>query len=647
MAEDLNDRRLRYFGQHDYGTYFQVEQASRLIDAFDMSRTDFLVDDVIEFHHMALFAENALFPKWSSSVERARRIAKIADLRRVIGTFFAGITNGNFNARITDVYYQYRADVLDLLGRNRVFERCTGSIVLEGLERAGFQCGDLLENKSLVRTYDEEARTIILARPRNAEQIIAKHLRSDLRHPIYLPASLTSADSQRLLDAYLDDEEANLNSVQLIATARIDMSIGIDAKLKLKAKRRYDEHIETFFATNSGMRSGCEVSFSEDQVEEAVSSLDGLVGKYSYSLAWLTDHTDFPTVLNNFIYLFEFADAHILLELPSYPADLGAIERLLATSGKGNYIVGAAFRLKDQASLLQTMMYEGFLRTQGVEIEAVVAWFFTDYLDGEFGAHNLKFTSSSPMATYLEKSRHLFSEMESVLKQFSLYVENHELDLDLLVMSSVPMTYKQIPSLVDGKYAYVTDDPIIRSIQHLLFSDQSGLTYINEELNASDFSSLIIANLVHYEDFADYQRGDLDALLSHGIVNSADGRIQFASPPQFWVLRSLWDHDAVSYYHHEPAGQGAIDTMIKKGWLERHGSLLTAAEASYFNYFLNQVEFSDGPHLRNRYLHGSQMHGEDRVHFQTYITVVRLIIAVVIKINDDFSLFSAQGKKDA
>lgn len=46
-------------------------------------------------------------------------------------------------------------------------------------------------------------------------------------------------------------------------------------------------------------------------------------------------------------------------------------------------------------------------------------------------------------------------------------------------------------------------------------------------------------------------------------------------------------------------------------WLERRSSLLTATEMNDFNYFLNQSEFSDGPDLRNKYLHGSQPEGTD------------------------------------
>jgi hypothetical protein len=86
--------------------------------------------------------------------------------------------------------------------------------------------------------------------------------------------------------------------------------------------------------------------------------------------------------------------------------------------------------------------------------------------------------------------------------------------------------------------------------------------------------------------------------------------------------------------------------MESRGWLVRRESLLTEPEGSYFNYYLNQAEFSNGPDLRNKYLHGSQADADDEEqHFQTYITALKLLIALVIKINDDFWLEDEDEKR--
>lgn len=329
----------------------------------------------------------------------------------------------------------------------------------------------------------------------------------------------------------------------------------------------------------------------------------------------------------------------MLLSLPSFQADLSVFERAIGVTGNTTYRSGLIFQLKKQSSFLQTVLYYHFLQTKDIELESVIAWFFAEYLRDEFGVANLKFSPSSVTSSYLERSRHLFSEMESVIKQFSLYAENGELDTDLLAITSEQVKYKNIPSLLAGKYVYANDNQDIRRILYLLFSDQSGLTYINEDLRATDGARLLFDNQVSYEDFHHYQKPSIDYLIGLGVLENTGTRVQIADIKQFRVLQAIFRTEAASYYHYSAKSRTCIDDMVGQGWLVRRQSLLTHSEGSYFNYNLNQSEFSDGPDLRNKYLHGSQAGWDDEEqHFRTYITALKLLIALVIKINDDLCL---------
>lgn len=633
------DRRVKFYGLNDYGTFFQVEHAARILEQYDPSSPPLAITDMLELHNAQLFAEHSLFPKSYTDTQRVACQALIPEVRKTVATFFKAIDDGNIATVVVDVDYEYYTDLLQLLSRYRVYDRCTAAAVLPVLDNTHIGVGEMLTSQSLVRAYDHEMRARLVADARNAEILIREYLGNDARRSIRLPSSFTSADARMLLDSYLDSDDANPNFVALVATARANKDLGIDAKLKLKAKRKHDAWTEDFFKKNTGIKSGCEVTISDTQVGPVEASLDGMIAKFSYSRRWLEDNLDYATILNNFLYLFEFTDRHMLLTLPSYQAELGVFERFLQTTGKDAYPIGASFRLKEQSSFLQTVLYDRFLKTKGIELESVIAWFFADYLKDEFGADKLKFAPSSKTSSYLERARHLFSEMESVIKQFSLYAENGELDTDLLAMTSEQVRYKAIPSLLTGKYVYATDSQDIRNILRLLFSDQSGLTYIREDLQAEDAARLLIKNRVSYDDFADHQKPSLDYLIDLGVVENTGERVQLADSNQFLILKAIFDTEAASYFHYATEARARIDEMVSKGWLERRESLLTVAEGSYFNYYLNQAEFSNGPDLRNKYLHGSQADADDEEqHFHTYVAALKLLIALVIKINDDFCL---------
>jgi hypothetical protein len=80
--------------------------------------------------------------------------------------------------------------------------------------------------------------------------------------------------------------------------------------------------------------------------------------------------------------------------------------------------------------------------------------------------------------------RNLFAEMESIATQFRLLVEDGEIDHDVAAAGADLIRYRTIPSALEGKYIYATDHPEIRTILQTLFSDQSHLTYINEDFSA-------------------------------------------------------------------------------------------------------------------------------------------------------------------
>ena len=645
MTNEDTGIRVKFFGLNDLGTGFHIEGAARVLERYDSSSTGHSVTDVLELYNVQRFVEHGLFPNSYTDEQREAGKARIIELRRTIGRFFSTIQDANLASILVDVDYFYHADVLELFGRNKVYERCSATVVLPALEQIGIGVGAFLTCQHLVECYDQDVRARLVSEPRNAEHLLGKYLDKNAPRSFYRPASFTDADARALLDDYLDSDDPNPNFVQLIATAKLIQEIGLDAKLKLKARRKHEAWTEDFFKNNTGMQSGSVVSISDTQTEPVVVSREGLVGTFSYSRSWLEEYLDFPTILNNFLYLFEFANYRMVLTLPSYPAELGVFERFMGITGRGTYPRGIVFQLKDQSSFLQTAFYSQFLQTKGIELESVIAWFFAKYLADEFGAVNLKFTPSSPTASYLEKARHLFSEMEGVIKQFSLFAENGELDIELLTITSNAVVYKNIRTLLSGKYVYASDDPAILGTLNLLFSDQSRIAYISETLRATNGAELLLDNEVAYDDFHHYQKPSIDYLLSLGVLENTGTRVQVADIRQFRILQALFQVEAASYYHYSAKSRKCIDDMVAKGWLVREGSLLTHSEASCFNYYLNQSEFSDGPDLRNSYLHGSQAGGDDEQrHRSTYITALKLLIALVIKMNDEFWLRDGEEK---
>ena len=79
--------------------------------------------------------------------------------------------------------------------------------------------------------------------------------------------------------------------------------------------------------------------------------------------------------------------------------------------------------------------------------------------------------------------------------------------------------------------------------------------------------------------------------------------------------------------------------MSKENKIEFRESLFSKCEQDYFNYHLNKSEFIDGLDIRNSNLHGTQSGGrESEVHYTRYMLILKLIILMILKINDELCL---------
>ena len=66
-------------------------------------------------------------------------------------------------------------------------------------------------------------------------------------------------------------------------------------------------------------------------------------------------------------------------------------------------------------------------------------------------------------------------------------------------------------------------------------------------------------------------------------------------------------------------------------------SLFSSLERDYLNYHLNKSTFINSLDLRNRYAHGSNpnSNGDENAFVQDYLQLLKVMILIVLKINDD------------
>jgi hypothetical protein len=139
-------------------TGMHVERVAELIEEFDPDDVPTTTVDVIELHNVQQYIENGFLPQSYAAEQRDLALSLVPKIRGAVARFFSAVDESNCASVVSDVNWYYRPDLLELLGRNRAFERCTPDTMLSALKDSGVHLSEMLACRKLVTAYDTEMR---------------------------------------------------------------------------------------------------------------------------------------------------------------------------------------------------------------------------------------------------------------------------------------------------------------------------------------------------------------------------------------------------------------------------------------------------------------------------------------------------------
>lgn len=246
-----------------------------------------------------------------------------------------------------------------------------------------------------------------------------------------------------------------------------------------------------------------------------------------------------------------------------------------------------------------------------------------------------------------EKCRDILPEIEYILQQFKSYVDYKLINHEMLSLSSSGIAFSQVPSLLNNKYIYAQD--ILNPAFHLLFSDQTLLGYLsNPEKDSATFFELMVKHKVHIDEFEEYQRTELQYLVDNNYISIIDGFLSWKNPLRIQILCELYRNNVISMYRLDHILQAEVKLMHMENKIKFESTLLSKSEQDMFDYYLNNSKFQNGPQLRNKYAHGrlgNAVNNSEEINYINYLLILKLLIVIVIKINEDFCLYEIVNKK--
>ena len=624
---------VKYYGKNDMSIGWYLEKAEKVINSFDENSSHDDINYILELYNISLlFDSQGRLNAWND-VYYCDLKSKVNRFIPIISKYFSNLDILKIKSFYNKISRQYQEDFWKLFSRFKVYKKIKNEEFLSILYEFNVSVYLILIHQIIVKYYNNEISDY-MKHSRLTAVILIEHYLVKKEIKYYIPESLLLEDQLTIIENYINSKEANPNYLELLYESRSRKEFPISDKIRLKAKRRYSELVGKDSISESGFLYNLTVSFSDIKEAIRVFDEDLLNYKVTYSRLWIKDNLDNATLLNNFIYLFEYVDYHIRSTFPSKEYELGFLEKFAGVKGIKRYNIGLSFNVKNILALMQIKLYCQVLSEFDKRLEDIFKWFFEEYLRDEFAVEGFTLSIPSENSTFLEKVRTVSSEIDSILRQFNLYIENGEIDRELLEISRNSPLIENIPSFFEKKYGYIEDRELL-NISEYLFSDQSQLGYIENKVVYSNFEELIINEEVLISDFPDYNRVLINLLIEKNIIyKNEQGYICFEED----ITRILKDYYynkviCINYYKNSPV----LDSLISTGKIVCESRLFSRLEQEYLNFILNDRLFDNGPALRNKYSHGNNpINVED--HEKDYFQVLKIIVLIIIKINEEFCL---------
>jgi len=640
---DLN--RVVFFSKYDLMGWENLSRSEPILRSPTIAATSD-INDILELYNIKQYIDNEIYLTSWTPEDLTGFKTKANEYGKIVGRFMSRLDDRNVITLYEATFRDYINSFWEVVNDQGFYKKIARYILSAILSKEPHLIHTLLTHKNIVDHFNIELRTFLLEFPKAAEILLSFYEvgANSGRNDTFIPKSLVVEDKERIISNYLDSGDVNLNYVDLIQIARNKGDFKISDKTRLKATRIAKTEKEKLFNGGGAAEISVTLSYPSGAHKVKDGYIENLAAHYYYSLDFIEQHRDPYSLFTNFKLLFEYLDGRNLISLVSKRSQRGVLESIMGVRSQHAYRTGLWFTFSDMRSLNQIASYSAILAKLNTTTESLLQYVYTNAFQNKYGfAHNARLSISSTENSFLERVRLMAPELESLLKQYKLFVEEGIIDFELLQISSLPLEIKDIPSLNPDKYIYFNESiEVMAACSNLFFSDQTLLAHVDpfKEKHYSTFFDLLVKEQVQFANYTDHQKQRLKYLMDHGfIVLDGSGIIQVTNPIRVLILKDLHDDEVASFHHYPIEFQQEAKQMKLEGIVSFGSSLFSKPEQAYFNYFLNKSQFTNGLDLRNSYLHGTQASFEEvEQHQRAYFIYLRLSGLAMLNIEDDLQM---------
>lgn len=653
----MERHRVQYYSQHDLSIGCNLQQIEGLLMNFEASKFVKDINDVLELYHIKKYIDRDNYlSTWTEDYINSLK-SMVKSFSKIIVRYLQTIPKEALYDYYKLIDWGYAESFWEVIANYNLLDLLDESFLDKVLAENG-NLRLILQQKQIVNKFAKYLKIKMMSNSLSAHILLDQYARSNLNDnagTYFFPSSLTSADKEQIIVDFLNQGEPNLNYVRLVMQVKDNANeIILTPKTRLLAQDVEKQLNEKFFDKENVIHFayGVEYDRSDNIPPVRIEQREnGFMQVHSWKYIEGLNETDKILVFEN---LFGLLGEDRLINLVNKDSETDGLEWAFMDHGKDAYFMNQSCQISNNLALANTSLYLRMLPTMGQRLESLVKNFYEKYFKNDYGYPTLQLTLPAEDADWVAKCRTIMPELDSVSKQYNLYVEEGDIDPRLFSFGK-PLLITDVKSLFKNKYYVIKGSPLEILEPMMLLFRTAEILHVVEGFDTTrihcfyDFITRCEVPYSVYEE--DYRKDRVDKLISNEYVKvDEQGILRPNNKSAIEILGCLWRNRVVSYWHHDKSVREMLDKWKDEGLLEIDDHLLCESERNLFSYYLNNNKYTNGPAIRNQYAHGAIPVGDDvQVHAKNYYILLMLLILLLLKIEDElrisFRILENTGEK--
>lgn len=619
--------------------YFR-ERIYTLLASYDSDSTPSSVEDLLELYEVSKYLRCESAKPWIAE-NQFDVCAYSEDVKKKLLAAINACSEDEFMEIYGKLDYRFHFALLGCIADFSLYSAFTQGVLERILTGSSHSLRGILKHKGIVDKYNGVLAAYMKTSEESAEIILDRYVNKRYQDDVTLsiPNALSSKDINGILARYLDSPKANWNYVNMIAKSRPVDKYNPSLIVKAKADKFIEEK-NPFKTKGSSRVYTVQHSFGLTYDEKTKTIREELdqSGNYTEYYVGVLVNADSATVIHSLIATLQLTNGAGIIEL-THKNGLQTEYDVFVSEGRDYYHLNIQSNNANTNARMRFLMFSIAIKDiTGKSIEEHLSIFYNIYLKEQYKYTGHSFAFAKEDDATLVKIRSALPVIEGLLKDYALYSSNQAGDTSIAKRYRLK-SYDDVASPIRKKYVTIEKDDIVyAAISQLMFSDLSTLRDIEDYRESyQNFFQIVLHEEVRENQLDDFQKNAIAKLVDNGVLfYDDDAVIRIKNIEFLTILYDLFRNETCMYWRYPVTARMMMDNLVNSGFLRFQPTLLTSQEADYFSYLLKNDKFTNGPALRNKYLHDQVIEKKnDNSQNGEYIQILLIITLILFKIEDD------------